>query len=40
MKRMENVISLPSYTSREPRIGEEEGNPYHFITKDMFEEKK
>ena len=39
MKRMENVISLPSYTSREPRIGEEEGNPYHFITKDMFEEK-
>ena len=39
MKRMENVVSLPSYTSREPRIGEEEGNPYHFITKDMFEEK-
>lgn len=39
MKRMENVISLPSYTSREPRIGEEEGNPYHFITKDTFEEK-
>ena len=39
MKRVENLVSLPSYTSRLPRIGEEEGNPYHFITKEMFEEK-
>ena len=25
IKRMENVISLPSYTSRKPRNGEKEG---------------
>ena len=25
IKRMKNVISLPSFTSREPREGEEEG---------------
>ncbi len=36
IKRMENVISLPSYTSREPRAGEEEGVQYHFITKEEF----
>lgn len=39
IKRMENVISLPSFTSREPRIGEEEGVQYHFITKEEFKEK-
>ena len=39
IKRMENVISLPSITSRKPRIGEEEGVQYHFITKKEFEEK-
>jgi guanylate kinase len=39
IKRMENVISLPSYTSREPRPGEKEGVQYHFITKREFEEK-
>lgn len=39
IKRMENVISLPSFTSRKPRPGEEEGVQYHFITKDEFEEK-
>ena len=39
IKRMENVISLPSYTSRKPRVGEEEGVQYHFITKQEFEEK-
>lgn len=39
IKRMEDVISLPSYTSRNPREGEEEGVQYHFITKDEFEEK-
>ena len=38
-KRMNNVISLPSYTSRKPRVGEEEGVQYHFITKHEFEEK-
>lgn len=39
IKRMDNVISLPSYTSRNPRPGEEEGVQYHFITKEEFEEK-
>ena len=39
IKRMDNVISLPSYTSRKPREGEEEGVQYHFITKQEFEEK-
>ena len=39
MKRMDNVVTLPSFTSRKPRQGEEEGNQYHFITKEEFEEK-
>lgn len=39
IKRMENVISLPSFTSRKPREGEEEGIQYHFVTKQEFEEK-
>ena len=39
IKRMENVISLPSFTSRGPRPGEEEGIQYHFITKEEFKEK-
>ena len=34
IKRMENVISLPSFTSRDPRPGEEEGIQYHFISKE------
>ena len=33
MKRDSRIISLPSYTSRKPREGEEEGVQYHFITK-------
>ncbi len=37
IKRMENVETLPSFTSREPREGEVEGNPYHFVTKLEFE---
>jgi guanylate kinase len=36
---MEDVISLPSFTSRNPRPGEEEGVQYHFVTKEQFEEK-
>jgi guanylate kinase len=39
MKRMDNVVTLPSFTSRKPRPTEEEGNQYHFITKEQFEEK-
>ena len=38
IKRMEEVESLPSFTSRNPRVGEEEGIQYHFITKEQFEE--
>ena len=36
IKRVENVTSLPSFTSRSPRVGEEEGVQYHFITKEEF----
>ena len=39
IKRMNNVETLPSFTSREMRPGEEEGNQYHFISKSEFEEK-
>ena len=33
IKRMEDVESLPSYTSRQMREGNVEDNTYHFITK-------
>lgn len=39
INRMENVVSLPSFTSREPRNNEQEGVEYHFISKDEFKEK-
>lgn len=39
IKRMGNVISLPSFTSRKPRQGEKEGVQYHFITKEEFEKR-
>ena len=35
---MENVESLPSYTSREPREGDIEGITYNFVSKEQFEE--
>lgn len=38
IQRLENVESLPSYTSRQPREGEKEGEIYHFVTKKKFEE--
>ncbi len=37
MKRMENVESLPSFTSRAMREGETEGQTYHFVSKQEFE---
>ncbi len=37
IKRMEDVESLPSYTSRQMREGDVEGGTYHFITKEEFE---
>ena len=39
IKRMDNVTSMPSYTDRQPREGEENGKIYHFITTEEFEEK-
>ena len=39
MKRMNNIISLPSFTSRTMRDGEQEGVQYHFISKEEFEDK-
>ena len=39
LQRMDNVISMPSYTDREPRPGEVEKNVYNFITTEEFEQK-
>ena len=39
LKRMEDITTLPSYTSRAMRPGEEEGGQYYFISKEQFEEK-
>ena len=38
IKRMENVETLPSYTSREPREGEIPGETYNYVSKMEFEE--
>ena len=38
IKRVENVESLPSYTDRKPREGEENGVVYNFVTTQEFEE--
>ena len=37
LKRMSNVVTLPSFTSRDMRPGEVEGDHYHFISKEEFE---
>ncbi len=37
IKRMENVETLPSFTSRPPREGDIEGETYCFVTKSEFE---
>ena len=39
IKRMENVITMPSYTDRSPRPGEEDGGVYNFVTTEEFEQK-
>ena len=39
IKRMDDITTLPSYTSRTIRNGETEGVQYHFISKEQFEEK-
>ena len=38
MKRMENVETRPSYTSRPKREGDVEGETYNFVTKEQFEQ--
>ncbi|MBO6244640.1 MAG: AAA family ATPase [Clostridia bacterium] len=38
IKRMENVESLPSYTSRPKREGDVDGGTYHFVSKQEFEQ--
>jgi guanylate kinase len=37
LKRMENVETLPSYTSRAMRPGDIEGQTYNFVSKEEFE---
>ena len=37
IKRMENVESLPSFTSRPIREGDVEGGTYHFVSREEFE---
>jgi len=39
IKRMDNVTSMPSYTDRQPRPGEVDGQIYNFITTEEFENK-
>ncbi len=38
-KRMENVVTIPSYTTRAPREGDIPGETYIYLTKEEFEEK-
>lgn len=37
IKRMENVVTLPSYTDRIARLGEKNGEVYNFISTEEFE---
>ena len=39
VRRMENVKTIPSYTTRAPREGDVPGETYVFLTKEEFEEK-
>lgn len=39
IKRMDNVKSIPAYTTRPPREGDIPGQTYVFLTKEEFEEK-
>jgi len=32
-----NFYVVPSITTRPPRPGESEGNPYHFVSQETFE---
>ncbi len=37
IKRNENIVAIPSYTTREPRPGDVPGETYNFVTKEEFE---
>ncbi len=39
MKKIEGAVSIPSYTTREPRADDIPGETYNFITKEEFEKK-
>ena len=39
INRMDNVITMPSYTDRSPRPGETDGGVYNFVTTEEFEQK-
>ncbi len=39
IKRMDNVKTIPSYTTRAPREGDVPGETYVFLTKEEFEDK-
>ena len=39
LKRMDNVVTMPSYTDRLPRPGETNGGVYNFVTTEEFEQK-
>lgn len=38
MKMSQNITTIPSITSRQPREGEIQGEPYIFVTKQEFED--
>ena len=39
IKRVPNIVTIPSITSRNPRPGDIPGQTYHFVTKEEFERK-
>jgi len=40
LKDEPNFCDIITYTTRKPRVGEKEGDPYHFVTLEKFEELK
>lgn len=38
LKEEPSVCDITTYTTRSPRGGEVEGNPYHFVSKERFQE--
>ena len=37
LKEVKGIEDTVTYTTRAPRTGESEGNPYHFVTREKFE---